>query len=243
MANRLLNRQVKLLDYLTSGAAIFGEDDASLHPALQGIDPALLRLEARFSYQKRIDKIVAVFPKTFRLLGDRQAAVLRDFVEACPPSDISRLANARQFHDFLLRQRQPPEPPHLRDVAGCELASATVRARGQPDELTEKTDERRAAPRGIRRHPGLVLLRCAYDIRPIFEENSVEIVPVERDTPLAVAVPDGGGEPRIFELASVVFDLLAVLDDWIDPATFGSAPELDELIRHLSEHGLVEVAR
>src|SRR5262245_24087786 len=54
MAKRLLDRQISLLDYLTSGAAIFGDKRrAALDPALQGLDVGLLRLEARFSYEKR----------------------------------------------------------------------------------------------------------------------------------------------------------------------------------------------
>ena len=40
MAKRLLDRQVSLLHYLTSGGAIFGDKDgAAVDAALQGIDP------------------------------------------------------------------------------------------------------------------------------------------------------------------------------------------------------------
>ena len=71
MTRRLLDRQLKLLDYLTSGEAIFpGPSGAALTPALQGIDPELLHLEARFSHEKRMEKIAAVFPLTFELLGE-----------------------------------------------------------------------------------------------------------------------------------------------------------------------------
>jgi hypothetical protein len=70
MAKRLLHRQVSLLNYLTSGAAIFGDArEPPLDPALRGIDRALLRIEARFSHDKRVQKIVAVFARTFDLLG------------------------------------------------------------------------------------------------------------------------------------------------------------------------------
>jgi hypothetical protein len=47
----------------------------------------------------------------------------------------------------------------------------------------------------------------------------------------------------VYEILAVVFDLLAALDDWTDPATFGAAPELEQLIGELAEHGLVEVPR
>ena len=50
--NRLLDRQVSLLNYLTSGAAIFGDQrEASIDRALRGIDLDLLHLEAHFSYR------------------------------------------------------------------------------------------------------------------------------------------------------------------------------------------------
>jgi len=241
MANRLLDRQARLLAYLTSGAAIFGEEGVAADPLL-GIDPALLHLEARFSHEKRMEKISAAFPKTLQMLGANRAAVIRGFVEACPPSDISRLANARQFHEFLLArwQDEAPEPAHLPDVAACEVACATVRAGA--DEAPQEEGGTRAPPFGIRRHPGVVLLRCRHDVRPIFEQDS-QAVPVRRDTPLAVVMPPGAHGVQVMELLPVVFDLLAALGDWTDPATFGSAPEASGLIRDLIEHGLVEGVR
>ena len=76
MANLLLDRQVSLLKYLTSGTAIFGDTgDASLDPALHGIDRGLLILEARFSHEKRMGKIAAVFSRTFEILAGDQAAI------------------------------------------------------------------------------------------------------------------------------------------------------------------------
>src|SRR5712691_10218497 len=66
MPARLLQRQISLLEYLTSADAIFGEGaDAPPVPDLQGFDPAPLRLEACFSHEKRMEKIIAAFPRTF----------------------------------------------------------------------------------------------------------------------------------------------------------------------------------
>ena len=49
MPTSLLDRQVSLLEYLTSSGAIFGDNEiACLNPALLGIDLGLLRLEACF---------------------------------------------------------------------------------------------------------------------------------------------------------------------------------------------------
>src|ERR1700732_4400546 len=51
MSNRLLDRQTKLLEFLTSGAVIFDDPGDVLGDyGLGGIDCGLLRLEARFSH-------------------------------------------------------------------------------------------------------------------------------------------------------------------------------------------------
>jgi hypothetical protein len=129
-AKGLLDRQVRLLEYLTSGEAIFGDSCGSLRdPILEGIDRRLLHIEARFSHEKRMAKIAAVFPKTLALLGEDRDAVVREFVHACPPVDIGRLENARQFSGFLISRwaTRRPALPYLPDVAACELACAQVR--------------------------------------------------------------------------------------------------------------------
>jgi hypothetical protein len=246
MANRLLDRQVSLLAYLTSGGAIFGDGgDPSLDRSLHGMDRGMLRLEARFSYRKRMEKIVAAFPKTFELLGNDQDRIVREFVETFPPVDISRLVNARQFHEFLSAhwQRERPEPPYLRDVAACELACAQVRIDVEERGLAPTSGKNNARRHRIRRCPGVVLLRCGHDIRPIFEDGTEECTPDERDTPIVVAMPPGAKQPRVFELLPVIFDLLAALGDWTDPAELGATTELKEVIHELAEHGLLEVGK
>jgi hypothetical protein len=244
MAKRLLDRQASLLAYLTSGATIFGERGAApADRSLEGIDRSLLRLEARFSHEKRMEKIAAVFPKTFALLGSAQAATLRQFVKTCPPVAIGRLENARQFLDFLRghRRRSAAQPPYLRDVAACELAVAQVRASTE-DREPNRGGSRKGELRGrMRRQPGIVLLRCAHDIRPIFEAEPSDIAPVERDMALVVAMPPGATRPQVFEVLPAVFDLLGVLDDWTDPSTFGRTTEIKQLIRELTEYRLIEV--
>jgi hypothetical protein len=169
MAKPLLERQVSLIAHLTSGAAIFGGAGGSA-PDLEGIDPALLRVEARFSYAKRMEKITAVLPKTFELLGSSRDAHMRAFVEQCPPATLSRLENACQFHRYLVscRAHQEPDPPYIGDVAAFEIAWAKV----DTDPERRSSDRATTADRargGIRRCPHVILLRCAYDIRPIFE--------------------------------------------------------------------------
>jgi hypothetical protein len=242
MAMRLLDRQVRLLDYLTSSRAIFGEEeDATLDPALAGMDSRLLRLEACFSHEKRMEKIIAVFPKTYRLLGAERAAIVQEFVKAWPPTDIARIENARQFYDFLgSRWRlEPPEPPYLEDVAACEFACARVRGAvaASQHEPTSVSQPRRHS---IRRRPDMVLLRCAYNIRPVVEDDAQDVAVAKSDTPLAIAIPPGAEHPSVFEVPPHVFDVLGALDDWTDRSELGSAREVDELICELAQLGLVE---
>jgi len=247
MTKRLLDRQASLLEYLTSGPAIFGGDEnAGRAGDCEGIDSRLLHLEARFSHEKRMEKIVAVFPRTFEILGDRRPAVVQEFAEACPPTDISRLVNARQFHDFLsTRAKGDSEPPHLPDVAACELACAKVRAAIDDQEAGTGMSKRSAKQqRGlIRRRPAVALLHCAYDVRLIFERGSSVASPEERDTALAVTMPEGSGDPKVFELMPIVCELVAALDDWTDPRAFGDTPEVEDIFSGLIEHGLIEVGR
>jgi len=240
MTKRLLDRQASLLAYLTSSNAIFGgTDDVPLDPALRGIDRNLLRIEARFSHQKRLEKIVAVFPRTFELLGADRDAIVRDFAATCPPTDIGRFENARQFAAFLAGrwQQAPPTPPYLPDVAACEFAGAMARAAAD-DAAAAATSDRRG--RELRRRPGVVLHRAAFDIRTIFGTDGTGREPIRRDTPLAVVVTEAG-EPRIFGFAPQLFDLLAALDGWVDAAQFDSLPDAAGLAAELVEAGLLEV--
>jgi len=239
---RLLDRQVRLLDYLTSSGAIFGEaEKASLDQALLGMDTRLLRLEACFSHGKRMEKIIAVFPKTYRLLGAERAAILREFVKVYPPNDITRIENARQFYD-VLRSRwrcQPPDPPYLEDVAACEFAIARARV-SIAAPLDERASGRQPPRGGIRRHPDVVLVRCAYNIRPVVEDDVEDVAVTKRDTPLAIAIPPAELQPKVFELSPPVFDVLAALDDWTNRSELGTASQVDEFISELAQYGLIE---
>jgi hypothetical protein len=251
MPARLLQRQISLLEYLTSADAIFGEGiDAPPVPHLQGFDLAPLRLEACFSHEKRMEKIIAAFPRTFELLAD-QATVIRDFVAACPSVDIRRIENARQFYDFVCARWEtaPPQPPYLRDVASCELAIATIRIKhkARPSQPVAAGHTMR-----FRRNRNAVFLPCTYDIRSIFEGHTSEghaseaqasEAPARRDVMLAILIPPGAEQPAIFEVSAPVYALLVELDIWTDRATLGPMEGLDELIADLADHGLLEVSR
>lgn len=240
MANRLLDRQARLLEFLTSAEAIFGDScNASRDPLLHGFDRTLLHIEARFSHDKRMEKIAAVFPKTFDLLGDGRDAVVREFVLACPPVDISRLENANQFHDFLSSrwQNQPPTLAYLVDVSAFELACAQVRLDADGPLAVAKSPSL-AGTSEIRRKPGIALLRTHFDIRPVFEGKGGDLSPVERMVQLAISCR--AGELEIFELSPEVFDLLGALDTW---AAVDELPDAESLISELGKMGLLEVRR
>jgi hypothetical protein len=240
MTQRLLDRQTRLLEYLMSGTAIFGENsDAPLDPVLQGFDRARLNLEARFSHEKRREKIAAVFPKTFVLLGNDLEAIVREFAETCPSTDISRLENARQFSNFLVLRwkSQPPPLPYLPDVTACELACAQVRA-ALDGSLPPAKSTSYSEPTEIRRNPGIALLHTRFDIRPIFEESRPHSDLIERRVSIAVTVH--AGQPKIFELSTEIFDLLSALDDW---ATVEGSPAIKDLVLELEAGGLLEARR
>ena len=246
MTKRLLERQVSLIAHMTSGAAIFGgEGGLPAASDLEGIDRMLLRVEAQFSHAKRMEKIAAALPRTFELLGSGQVAIVRAFVEACPPTTISRLENARQFHRFLVSRwvREAPDPPYICDVVACEIACAEVDADPEDRESERMTSADRPRQGSIRRCRNIVLLRCAYDVRPIFEAGSEKAVPVERETSLAIAIPPGVDGPQIFEVSPAIFDLLTALDDWADPSGLDAEPDFAKFLADLAAHGLVEVCR
>lgn len=239
MSNELLNRQAKLLEHLTGSAGIFGRARGlSNEPQLQGLDLGLLHLEARFSHEKRMQKIEWVLSRTIELLGEKRAAMIRDFVETYPPASITWLDNARQFHAFLQSRwmQEPAEPAWVRDVAAYELAYATVRAGETRGSLESRSE---ATPGSVRLHPNTLLLRCAYDIRCILEGRDGEL-PAPRETYLALTILAESDDPFVSALSPPVFELLKVLTEFVDPATVAETPELSKLIDDLVVIGLVE---
>ncbi len=247
---RLLDRQTDLLRYLTSGAAIFGDGNGAAPAPPHGFDRAWLRLEAKFSFEKRLTKIEGVLAETFACLGGIPDPVLAAFAEACPPFSAARYDNARQFHEFLCRrwQREPPKPPYVRDLAAFEIAYAEVRT------FTGAEDGGKAAPHRdaqtdaegllVRRRPGAALLRCDFDIRCRFEEGLPSGVPTRRETFLAIGVRPGDERPGVCAVPAAMFALLHGLADWnrLDDGVLADWPGLADLLRGLAARGIVEIA-
>jgi hypothetical protein len=243
MRKRLLARQTELLEYLTSGAAIFGDNRAPARRP-EGFDRRLLDLEARLSHDKRLAKIRPIFASTFEILGTGTDPLVREFADAYPPATIGVLENSRQFHRFLSARwrREPPTPGYLPDVASCELVMAEVRAAGRPPrDAAPKVDPQQWANCSIRRAAGVRLLRCGYAIRSIFELTLGTTVPEPQDTPLAIVMLSNIERPQIFELPAFVFELLAALDDFTNADALGASSELPRLLGELAVHELIEV--
>jgi hypothetical protein len=231
MSDTLLERQASLLQHLTSAGAIFGEGDLSSDAF--GFHRGLLHLEAKYSHQKRMEKIEAVLPRTLALLGAEREATVRAFAETNAPDSISRLDNARQFHEFLResQEEQAAAPAWLADVAAFEIAWAETQGRnGAPRTKS-------GIPGSLRRHPAAVLLRSVYDIAPVLQARADEAAPHESF--LAIALPDGKKAPELYVLARELFELLELLDDFTDELT--EIP--DAVIADLTACGLIEVSR
>jgi uncharacterized protein (UPF0276 family) len=240
----LLQRQIALLDYLTSERPISpAPDDRPLPPALRGMNPARLALEARFSHEKRVEKIAGVLPRTFDRLGDARAALLRRFTERYPPSGIGRIENARQFCDFLADRKGRNALPaaYLPDLAALELALATLRAKPEghaPSRNIDAPPRRDADKKQIRRAQDVVLVHCAHDIRAIVEMDS-RAPPARKDIRLVVAKSAASAEPLIFDVPAPIFALLTTLDHW---AELPSSPETSAFLAELADCGVLEVA-
>jgi hypothetical protein len=239
MSSPLFARQSSLLAYLTSGDAIFGRQ-TGLPAPLSGIDTGLLRLEARFSYEKRVAKITAVLPRTLALLGEEDQSLFPNFADSHPPETLASLANARQFVDYLKAgwRRQKPEPAYLPDVAAYEIAWSEVRTE---EDALAKPRPMATAGGAVRRAANLVLLRLDHDVRPLFE-GELSALPAARETLVAVAMMAGAETPLTAELQPAVFDLLSRIGSFTDVAALGDIPRLEEMIVTLAAHGLVELS-
>lgn len=247
-SNRLLDRQVELLDYLTSPAAIFDDkDEGPVPPSLRSIEPVLLHLEARFSFEKRAEKIVGVLPRTIALLANEQEEAFHTFAEISSPTSIGRLETARQFCDFLSDRwrHRSSAPAYLCDVAACELALATVRGGRSPSDDRDvgfgvKATGSDHTPRAVRRARRAVLLRCSHDVQIVFESDTASCKPARRDTRLAIAAPPDSADPLIFEVPAVIFDLLMALDDWTEQSLFGATIEAKAFVADLVSRGILD---
>lgn len=248
---RLIDTQTRLLRHLTSPAFIFGAGNlgsSGLEPDLQGMDIRRLRLEAEFSCNKRMKRIRQTFERTATLLGHGFSRLLRDYASACPPTTYERYPDARGFLEHFMERsaKEPPRPAWAADVAAIELALAGARTL-RPTAMESEALAGRPQPSvalWYRTHPCAVLLRCGYDVRPLFEPGRSGDPVAQRPVCLAVLASRGRRQPMVLELAPETLALLEGSMEWspLAPEEAGSDDNTRvALIKHLATRGLVLV--
>ena len=241
---KLIDRQTSLLRHLTSRAFIFGTDDLSAaagDPDLRGMDIRRLRLEAEFSYNKRIMRIRRTFERTAAMLGQEFPAIAREFASSHPPETYERYPDARRFFDHFIEHRagKPPVPAWAADTAGVELALSRARTLRPTamETVAMAACPAQTSPPSYRTHPCAVLVRCEHDVRPLFEPARAGQPVTRRRVFLAVLASPGRRRPAVMELSPEAFALLELSTEW-------SQPGLDRspLVERLAAQGLVLVS-
>ena len=249
---RLIDRQTRLLPHMTSPAFIFGTEDlesAAQDPDLAGMDVRRLRLEAEFSYSKRMRKIRQAFERTANVLGRGFSAITRDFASTHPPETYERYPDAKRFFDYFLENWacKPATPAWAVDVAAVELALSRARTL-RPTALEGAAMA--ACPKEPRSswyriHPCALLVRCGYDVRPLFEPARSRDAVVRRQVHVVVLAPRGRRRPMVMAVAPEAVALMGGSREWTrldrEPVANNAAAADKALVEHLSRQGLVLV--
>lgn len=235
-----------LLRHMTSAAFIFGTEElesAARDPSLEGMDIGRLRLEAEFSYSKRIGKIRRTFGRTAGVLGQGFSAITRAYASTHPPETYQRYPEARNFVDYFLKNwaNKPSTPPWAADVASIELALSRART------LHPTAMEREAMVQCPKKpgsswyctHPCALLVSCAYDVGPLFEPARSGEEITRRLVHVAVLAARRRRRPRVMEVMPEHLLLMRSSKEWtnLDPMVL---PGTDKaLVEHLAEQGLL----
>lgn len=246
---RLIDRQTGLLRHLTGEVFMFGTGElaaAALDPDLQGMDIARLRLEAEFSFAKRTGRIRETFARTASLYGSRFTGMLREFAIACPPRTYERYPDARDFFDWL-EERCAGDclaPAWTVDVAKIEIALARART-FRPSEAEEEALAGRpndGSRTWYRTHPCVALVRCRFDVGPLFVPGRAGEDLARRDLPLAILASRHRRHPETMEIVPEAFALLERSSAWsrlgLETASSEDA-STRALVMNLSAQGLM----
>ena len=246
---RLIDRQTGLLRHLTGEAFMFGTSGlaaAALDPDLQGMDIARLRLEAEFSFVKRTGRLRETFARTASLYGSRFTGMLREFAVACPPRTYERYPDAQDFFDWL-EERCADDclvPAWTADVAKIEIALARART-FRPSEAEEQALAGRPNDESgtwYCTHPCATLVRCRFDVGPLFVPGRSGEGIVHRDLPLAILASRHRRHPEIMEIVPEAFALLERSSAWsrlgLETASSEDA-STKALVMNLSAQGLM----
>jgi hypothetical protein len=241
---RLLARQVALLQYLASRAAPRTDAASQVTDGpLQGFDAVRLDLVARLAAEKRIGKVQMLLPGTVHCLSHHAPSIIADFLTAVLPTRADRYSNAREFQSYVIARSidLATMPKYVPDLCNCEFLIASCQhvsrhvsaAAGAPasvigDECVE-----------VRRRAEVRVYACTYDIRSLLSPSS-SCPPVELPRRRAiVAVAYDGTVVRMFEIEPEVHRLLAEFDDW----TPLEVPGAGDWLYSLCGTGLIEMRR
>ena len=237
-----MKRQTHLLRHLTSEAFIFGTGGLSAaagDPDLRGVDIGRLRLEAEFSYNKRIKRIRQTFERTAALLGHGFSAITREFAALHPPETYERHPDAQRFFD------------HFMGTLGSQTVHASLgRGRGGrgvdpvpcPDAPAHDHGSRRPWRNARASRPLSAIAPihapcwCVAGTTcvPLFEPGRSGAPVTQRQVCLAVLASRGRRRPTVMELAPEAFALLERSTEWSAPE-----PAVEAMARDLAAQGLV----
>ena len=197
---------------------------APIDPALQGIDRGMLHLEARFSHEKRMEKIAGGFSR------DASICWAPAWTASCADSStparrwISAGSRTRASSTISCRRAgdaSHPRRAYLPDVAACELACAHVRVAPQ---MHRRHRRQQPVDTAARRHSPQARCRAAA-LPPTISGRSSRTAAghgarSKRETTAGRHFASSNGDqPQIFELAPAIFDLLTALERWVDIAS------------------------
>jgi hypothetical protein len=198
-----------------------------------------LALVGRLAEAKRRAKIQASLPRTCAALGAEFPRLARDFAEGYPARSSRNRVNALAFYRFLRRRARThaAPPPHLLDLARCELA---LISRASPPGAARPDWRGSGGAIAIRRAPGVRVHAYAWDIRPLLV--GTPNAPVEpRPIRVAILADPVRDEPRVLGVTDEAYELLRALRGWtrLDAGEGASArPRL----REMAALGLIEIA-
>ena len=208
MAKRLLDRQASLLEYLTSGAAIFGDSDGRDRSlgACKGSTAGCSVSRRASRIEKRMEKIAAVFPRTFELLGTSARTLIAGIRRCLPAGRTSAAWQRAAVPRFSVRALAAQAPQARLSAATSRPASLRAR-RSVPASIDARRFDaaagwRRAAPRPPppRRGPPALQLMTSGSI---FEDGAAGGAPEPSATRRSRShMPAGADQPRVFEIAA-----------------------------------------
>jgi hypothetical protein len=244
---RLLDRQIELLKYLTSTDLIFGDRVVEVlqDPSLAGISIPHLRLEAEMSFEKRIGKIGKALPQTLLCLGDQRRQLVREFVDACRPTTYRRYDEALCFFEFLESRWKlvRPNPPFTKDVARLEIALARIRTFRKMANSDPALSTNGSRPL-VRLSPSAEILLLEYEVRSVFESDG-HTEPLKRPNWVIAAQMNGRRSPSVIGITMPVKNTLDRMREWaaledVLAEVIGDRPAIEEALRTLLNVGIVE---